>query len=247
MYSNVSKARSHASFLLHDSCSKSVVLEVRVTVDKVANILVNPGLAPASTTSQEAPPWQKQGYNCACTDDVLCVWDAMHVQIMHRVDWRTDDAAFDRFRWFWKSNSTDDDNESSKMLPLSTYDSIMIESHFSAWDQGRGEGNVCVEVTLRGNAHCDWTHGTQLKGPSKVGTKSKTCSRLAFWGIKNKAPSRCRHHKLELEGDDLHSCGLNGKIWKVDFAKMQRTFLPRASLSTQQLIAQSLQKVQKEG
>ena len=228
LYSKISEAHAHAS-----AAAKSVVLEVRVKVEKGANILVNPGLAPASTTSQEAPPWQKEGYNCAWEDGVLCVWDEMHLQIMHRVDWRTDDVSFEVFQWLWKS-------ESSEMLPLSTYDSVMLESHFRAWDKGSGEGNICVEVTLRGNARCDWSH--ELKGTSKVGTKSKTCPRLACWGIKNKAPSKCRHHKLELEGEELHYCGLSSKIWKIDFAKMQRTFLPRASLTTKQLMAQSRKK-----
>jgi hypothetical protein len=241
LYSNVSEARSHVS-------TKGVVLEVRVTVEKVANILVNPGLAPASTTPQEAPPWQKQGYNCAWDTVVLCVWEATHAQIMSRVDWRPDDVAFDRFLWFWKRDSTTDDTL-SEMLPLSTYDSVMLESHFRAWDRGRGEGNICAEVSLRGNARCDWSHGTdtKLKGTSEVGTKSKTCSRLACWGVKDKAPSKCRNHKFELDGGELHYCGLSSKIWKIDFSQMQRTFLPRASFTTQELMAQSLQKAQKDG
>ena len=201
LHANVTAARE-SSYNRESSYKlvKGVVLEARVNVGKVCHVDSNPHLV-AAHFSTEAPPWQRAGYDCAWqkNDGILCVWDARRVEIVQRVDWQSEDEWCGRFRWFCTSDSTGDGNP-PRMVPLSAFDNMLLESHLRAWDEGKGPGNQCVQLILRTAFRCDWT--STSRGHQQI-SKTKNCTRWACWGHKNQAASRCRHHK-----NDTVLCGI---------------------------------------
>ena len=220
---------------------KDVVLEVAVDVGQVCD-LDDPDFH---------GNWQSAGYDSAWSQRKLCVHplhaasvtvrQRLSVIVRQRVIWRTKEC---RYRWLYLGA----DEAASDSFAFSDYDSLLLESHFRAWDGGQGPGSKSVVVELRGPFKCQGKAsvpaGMRRQQRSHVGDKRahasrESCKRHACWGDKKTGPVRCRLHGVHAHSDQnaLHAYYPPQKF-NIDLAQMMKTLADRGP-TMKQLLEQS--------
>jgi hypothetical protein len=161
------------------------------------------------------------------------VRDASKVEISRRVHWRTDEVFCDRFQWYYRQEEAGGTHD-VKMIPFSRYDAHRLETHYQAWDEGKGEGAQSVTLLFQAPRTCNW------KLCTGVTAYVRHCSFHACFGEKSKPVSRCRLHAcddFQAQDKDMRY-RRHSDAWTIDFKKMHQTFVPR-SLTMKELLAQS--------
>ena len=230
----------------HPLARSDVVLEVAVDVGKVCDLDVNPDLRAVShMTSLESLSFDSAWY-----ERELCVWKTSRVTVRQRVIWRTKEC---RFKWFYMG----EEEAAEELFSFSDYDSLLLESHYRAWDEGQGTGSSSVTVILCGPFKCQFKAGPRnglrrgktarnlLDVLDDKGAGSRAlCKRHACLGTEKAGPVRCRPHGHHALSDDDKPA-----LWQynppqtfhVDFAQMKKTFAIQGP-TMQKLLAQSAKR-----
>ena len=230
---------------------KDVVLEVAVDVGRVCDLDLDVHSDLRATQGQS--PWQGAGYDSAWSQRKLCVLNAASVTVRQRVIWRTQEC---RYRWLYPG----EDEAALDSFAFSDYDSLLIESHFHAWDGGQGAGSESVVVELRGPFKCQWksslpafmrrqqrsrTYRNLLDVENKRAHRSmESCKRHACWGTQKAGPLLCRLHGVHASSDEdaLHAYNDNPpQKFTIDFAQMKKSVADQGP-TTQKLLEQAAQQ-----
>jgi hypothetical protein len=227
------------------------VVEVAVDVGRVCDLDLDVHSDLRATQGQS--PWKGAGYDSAWSQRKLCVLNAASVTVRQRVIWRTQEC---RYRWLYPG----EDEAALDSFAFSDYDSLLIESHFHAWDGGQGAGSESVVVELRGPFKCQWksslpafmrrqqrsrTYRNLLDVENKRAHRSmESCKRHACWGTQKAGPLLCRLHGVHASSDEdaLHAYNDNPpQKFTIDFAQMKKSVADQGP-TTQKLLEQAAQQ-----